>query len=369
MRLWILRLHRWSTFALGALFILICGTGAVLVFGDELDRVFRPSLFAATPGDVGPDSALAAMQAAVPDAEVSWLWFPRPERPVYVGALAGRTARHVHVDPGTGQVLGARGEPVINLIRQLHVNLQSGTQGARLVGYLGIALLLMMVSGIYLWWPGLRKMALGFRLRRRGGAALVNYDLHNLTGIITAPLLLLVTITGVAIIFAGPTRVVLHALWLQRPEPVERIERVRVPVPDSGRMQPMGRLVEVARDTMPGYDIMAVILPLQEGSGVQVRMSQPGVRYRDGLVRVILDPYTAEVVRTLDLRSMAAPDAFRRRWMISLHVGEFGGVPLRVVYVLVGLVPIGLAATGLVVWWRRRKGRLALAERRAARAA
>jgi uncharacterized iron-regulated membrane protein len=69
------------------------------------------------------------------------------------------------------------------------------------------------------------------------------------------------------------------------------------------------------------------------------------------------------------MRTMAPPDAFRRRWMVSLHAGEFGGVPMRVVYVLVGLVPVGLIVTGLVVWWLRRQGRLALAERRAARAA
>lgn len=368
MRPWILRLHRWSTFVLGALFLLVSVTGSVLVFGDEIDRVARPDLFAFTPGDVGPDSALAAIRAAAPERPVSWLWFPRPERPVYVGELAGPVARHVHVDPGTGRVLGARGEPVINRIRQLHVNLMSGTTGAQLVGWLGIALLVMMISGIYLWWPGLRRMSLGFRLRRRGGASLVNYDLHNLTGIFSAPLLALITLTGVAIIFGPVTRAVLHALWLRSPEPVVRLESQRVPAADSLPMLPLAEVVRRAQDTIPGYDLMVVVLP-QGDRGYQVRMSQPGVRYRDGLVRVLIDPRSGEVIGTLDMRTLSPPDAFRRRWFISLHVGEYGGVPMRLLYVVIGLVPVGLAVTGLTVWWLRRKGRLELAERRAARAA
>ena len=367
MRIWILRLHRWSTFVLGAVFLLMCVTGSVLVFGDELDRLWSPRLFDATPGDVGPDSALASVRSAVPDRPVSWLWFPRSERPVYIGQFAGASREYVHVDPGTGRVLGVRGEPVINVIRQLHVNFWFGVPGARVVGMVGIAFLTMIASGVYLWWPGIRKMALGFRLRRRGGAVLVNYDLHNLMGIFTTPLLVLITLTGVAIIFVASTRVVLHALWLTSPSAVPRIERATIAPPDSGgRMLPLTDLVARATDTIPGHDLMAVVFPARENAGLQVRMSYPNVRFRDGLSRVVLDPYTGEVVGTLDLRTMPPPDRFRRRWLISLHAGEYGGVPMRVVYLLVGLVPVALAGTGVAVWWLRREGRLALAEKRAA---
>ena len=367
MRLWILRLHRWSTFVLGGLFLLVCVTGSVLVFGDELDRLWTPRLFQTTPGDVGPDRAMASIRAAVPDRAVSWLWFPRPERPVYIGQFAGASRQYVHVDPGTGRVLGARGEPVINVIRQLHVNFWSGLPGARVVGLVGLAFLIMIASGVYLWWPGIRRMALGFRLRRQGGPVLVNYDLHNLMGIVVTPLLVLITLTGVAIIFVATTRVVLHAVWMSSPSPITRIERATIPPPDSGSaMLPLTELVARAQDTIPGHDLMAVVFPARENAALQVRMSYPNVRFRDGLSRVVLDPYTGEVLGTLDLRTMPPPDRFRRRWLISLHAGEFGGVAMRAVYLVVGLVPVALAGTGLAVWWLRRKGRLALAEKRAA---
>jgi uncharacterized iron-regulated membrane protein len=125
-------------------------------------------------------------------------------------------------------------------------------------------------------------------------------------------------------------------------------------------------LVARAQDTIPGHDLMAVVFPARENAALQVRMSYPNVRFRDGLSRVVLDPYTGEVLGTLDLRTMPPPDRFRRRWLISLHAGEYGGVAMRAVYLVVGLVPVALAGTGLAVWWLRRKGRLALAEKRAA---
>lgn len=368
MRVWILRLHRWLTFVLGALFLILSVTGTILVFGDELDRLWSPRLFAATSGDIGPDSAMRVIQQVEPGGRVDWLWFPRPERPVYIGqfgdAREGRV--YVHVDPGTGRVLGTRGEPVINQIRALHVQFWGDLRGARAVGFVGVALLVMMASGLYLWWPGLRKLALGFRLRKRGGAVLINYDLHNLMGVFTLPLLTLITLTGVGIVFAETTRTVLHAFWLDRPPPISRIERLRIEPQPGREMLPLGELVRRAQDTIPGYDLMAAVFPRAEDQGLQIRLSQPGIRFRDGLARVLLDPYTGEVMGTLDLRTLTPTDAFKRKWFISLHVGSFGGVAVRTIYAIVGLIPVALAGTGLAVWWLRRKGRLAVAERRAA---
>lgn len=366
MRLWILRLHRWSTFALGALLVFTCVSGSILVFTDEIDMLLRPELFAATPGDVGPDRALAAAQAAVPGKHVGRFWFPQPERPVYVGEVGGRQRTYVHVDPGTGAVLGIRSESVMHWIRTLHASYRAGVPGLYLVGFLGVALLLMMATGIYLWWPGLRKFALGFRFRKRGGAALINYDLHNLTGIFSLPVLALITVTGVAIVFVPATRVVLHALWLRSPGPLPGAGVREAPVEVSGPRLTLAELTARTRDTIPGFDILSVVLRPREAAPVQVRLSHPDMPFPDGITSVTLDPYTGRVLATNDLRAMTAADRFRQRWMYTLHIGRFGGLPMRWIYVVAGLIPVVSVGTGLVVWWLRRQGRLALAERRAA---
>jgi uncharacterized iron-regulated membrane protein len=364
---WILRLHRWSTFAIGAFVVLLCATGAVLMFADEIDRLARPALYEFTPGDVGPDSALTAMRGAVPGRAVTRLWYPRAEQPVYIGEFGG--VRFAHVDPGSGRVLGVRGEPVINVIRQLHANLRLGLSGSKFVAWLGILMLGMFATGLVLWWPGLRKLPLGFRLRRRGGATLVNYDLHNLMGVLSTPLLVVITLTGAGIVYSGLTRSALHALWSRSPEPRAHGPRPVLAEPRPGQAMAVGDLVRRARDTLPDFDVMAVVLPQRAGNAVQVRMVVPGGRLRDGNARVMLDPADGSVVGTIDPRAMNAPDAFQARWVFALHAGEFGGLPVQLLYTVVGMVPVALTGTGLAVWWLRRKGRLALAERRAARAA
>ena len=40
---------------------------------------------------------------------------------------------------------------------------------------------------------------------------------------------------------------------------------------------------------------------------------------------------------------------------IRLHFGRFGGLGIRITWVILGLVPAVLFVTGFVVWWRRRR--------------
>jgi uncharacterized iron-regulated membrane protein len=369
MRRWILLLHRWSTFTLGVFVLVVCVSGSVMLFGDEIDHAVRPGLFRATGGDAGPDRAMAAVLAEHPGRRVSRMWFPLPERPVYVAELSGSPKLFVNVDPGTGRVLGTRGVPVMEWIRIMHANLQLGFTGARAVGVLGIVLLLMMATGLYLWWPGPRRMASGFRLRRRGGATLVNYDLHNLAGVFATPLLALISLTGVAIVFAGPARAVLQAVWIGSGEPAARVVSSPPAPRDSAEMLPLTELVRRASLTLPGYEVMAVVIRQRARHEVEVRLTTAGVRMHDGLARVIFDPYTGEMMRASDPRAMPPPERFRQRWMFALHAAQYGGLSVRLLYALAGVTPVLLAGTGLVVWWTRRRGRLALAERRAARAA
>ena len=40
-------------------------------------------------------------------------------------------------------------------------------------------------------------------------------------------------------------------------------------------------------------------------------------------------------------------------WMVALHFGRFGGWPVRVIWIVAGLVPAFLAVSGAIMWWLR----------------
>jgi uncharacterized iron-regulated membrane protein len=66
---------------------------------------------------------------------------------------------------------------------------------------LGLVLFALALSGLVLWWPGVRRMARAFVLRRHKGRYAVNYDLHKLAGMAAIPFLLMWAITGVSFEF------------------------------------------------------------------------------------------------------------------------------------------------------------------------
>lgn len=51
------------------------------------------------------------------------------------------------------------------------------------------------------------------------------------------------------------------------------------------------------------------------------------------------------------------------QWMFPLHSGRILGLPMRILVSLSGIVVAILSATGVVVWWKKRSGRRALADR------
>lgn len=56
-----------------------------------------------------------------------------------------------------------------------------------------------------------------------------------------------------------------------------------------------------------------------------------------------------------DLEDFERPGEAALLWLIQLHFGRFGGLGVRTVWVLLGLVPVAMFVTGFVLWWRSRR--------------
>ena len=65
-------------------------------------------------------------------------------------------------------------------------------------------------------------------------------------------------------------------------------------------------------------------------------------------------------------RSNAAIPSYRRRrkskrgpvvrvlaWIVRMHFGRYGGMGVRITYVILGLLPAALFVTGAIMWWKR----------------
>jgi len=358
----LLWLHRWASLALGVLFFLLSVTGAALVYKHEIDRALNPALFRVTPGDVGAGAVEAAVRRAFPGERLVFLTPPAELHGVW-RARIGEDTREVFVDPGTGRVLGSRlfDEAFANQLQSFHINLLAGEVGRAVVGVSGIAMLAVTLTGLYLWWPGLRQWASAFRLRLRRGAYLVHYDVHNLLGVLTLPLVAVLALTGALLIFYDVGERLTYALLPGSREASPReVEYRLAPLAAPAPPLPADALLARGAAALPGGRAYTLYRSDSDErpSYVAVRRGRWDVRPNLGTSRVFLDHRTGAVVGVFDLARASVADRVNPTWVMALHFGNFGGRPLQLVYFVAGgLVPVALLVTGVAQWWIKRDRR------------
>lgn len=182
-------------------FVLILAiTGSIYLFKPQLDRwEERAWRGLGTEAAVSPDAQLAAVLAANPGKRFNS--YRLPEQPGDAAAvellLADGAKREVFVSP-QGKVLGSR-DPEARIsatLSRIHGSLLLGRYGDWLVELVASWTIVMILTGLYLWWPRPFRLAgtLWPRLSLRGRPLLK--DIHRVTGFWIAGLLLVMLASG-----------------------------------------------------------------------------------------------------------------------------------------------------------------------------
>jgi uncharacterized iron-regulated membrane protein len=187
-----LTLHRWLALDLLVLLVPIAVSGALLVWHDHLDALINPGRYAVSGAQtVQPSAYLASAAAALGAGSVqpAAVRFPAGDGwPVIVMARAPRVEgsppqlRNVYLDPPTARVLEVVDfrSSLFGFLHRFHENLTIPEYSGRaIVGWAGVGMLILSLSGIWLWWPRGGAFLPGLRWRR---APQTSTNLHHLLG-------------------------------------------------------------------------------------------------------------------------------------------------------------------------------------------
>jgi uncharacterized iron-regulated membrane protein len=350
-----LQLHVWAGVAIGLYVLVIAATGAVLMFRSELQawvypEVFRPSGAASTMA--GADTVLAALEARYPRAEISGLDFPNPRRGTFLGYVveSGRF-RTVFLHPTSGQVIGEL--PLggwIQQLQQLHFDLLGGSTGEAINRVGAWALFLLSLTGLVIWWPGRALWRGGFVVSRGAGWKRTVWELHRATGIWVVALVAMWALTGIHFTTPGLARRVVGAVVpLAAPSPASRAESA-----SSAEPRPLSALIAQAKAQWPGAAMARVLLAARTGGavGVTVARRQHGDWDSSDEATLWFDPASGRLLRADEAWRAPAGETVIR-WLGLVHVGAFGGWPVKVLWATGALALVGLFATGYVMWWNR----------------
>lgn len=350
------QLHLWLGFTAGALLVLLGLSGSIITYEQEIDAWLHPGLLLAQ--GRGAQASVSRMEADAraalpPGAHLYAVRLPHKEgyAAIWLYRNAAGEQRQITADPATGRVLGERSasNPVAWVYR-FHASLFMGIAGNVLLAIVAVAVLALLLSGIWLWLP---RRAAHWRqaLRIAWGRSpdRTFFDLHRVSGAYGAPLLLVLTFTGIYMALPPLMEGAVTLLSPVTPWPAPKA---------SGGSPALNLEAAVARAAQEYPGTRPKVLVMEQPGLYEINLSRPGGRMwrKTGEHVVFIDAATGAVLAKRGPHDGTAGDRFIG-WMFPLHNGEAFGEISRALVCLMGVVPSLVAAAGFAMWWRRRAHR------------
>ncbi|WP_174284899.1 PepSY domain-containing protein [Sphingomonas bacterium] len=355
------QVHKWIGLILAILIIPLSLSGAALVWYEPLDRVLDPARYAVS-GDMvlAPDAYVAAARTVLaPGERIATLAVPDGHGPVVIAAtVAGATPRLgppqrmlVYLDPPTARVLvkAPGNSGIMRTVHILHGSLLVPGVGRTIVGWIGVAMAVSCFTGLWLWWPMSGRFARGLRWRRHRNT---DTNLHHLFGFWVALPLFMLSLTGAWIAFPSFFAALVGQSG-QRGGPDRAMQARAQPLATPA--QSLATVVAHASAVAPG-DLRSIAWPTDRTPDWTVTLARGG--RSPASVKVADDTGTAVV-------APARRDGGVAQLVRRLHDGTGMGPVWQAIIFIGGILPAILAVTGIIMWWRARRWRAAVAARRA----
>lgn len=363
-------------------FILLATTGALYLFRDELSLVVeRPILVASGAGpSLSADALLERAAQAQAGTPVRFTPPPAPGRSAEVGV---RDSHHriisVFLDPATGEVLGkvADEDRPMKVISKVHSLDILGPLPNLIIEVVAGWTILLVVSGVFLWWPRGRKAGV-VTVRGRPSQRLWWRDVHAVTGAFAAAVFLFLAVTGMpwSGFWGENYRNIVNASGLGMPAASKAtsvasdaalaavhagswtMDAAETPTvrPAGGHSLPLAAVLDIARQRgmEPGYVLR---LPASAG-GVYTLQSYP--KQATGQRVIHVDQYSGKVLADVGFGDYG-PVSKATEWGIAVHTGGQYGLVNQLVMLAGCLAIITLSIAGAVMWWSRRPSSAGLA--------
>jgi uncharacterized iron-regulated membrane protein len=354
-RRWFL-VHKWTSIVCTAFLLLLCITGLPLIFEDEIDALSKPPLPAAPPGPPASLDAVATAARAYrggdalifisrDDKEPTYYVTTGPsgdstdEARIHTDFYDARTGRRIEAPPLNSGVMAS--------ILRLHAELLLGLPGELFLGLMGLLLAASLVSGTVVYAPFMRKLSFG-TVRKDKSSRVRWLDTHNMIGVVTLAWLMVVGLTGVTNTLATP----IAAIW-QRDQLGGMTAAYRN-APPPKHLASLDAALRTARAAAPGMEMSFIAFP---GTGysskhhyaVFMRGDTPPT---NKLVKpALIDAGTGALTGLRDM------PLYVKILFLSqpLHFGNYGGLPMKIIWALLDIAAIVVLGSGLYLWWGRRR--------------
>ncbi|MEN0006980.1 MAG: PepSY-associated TM helix domain-containing protein [Bacteroidota bacterium] len=353
------KIHGWLGLNIGLLLFVICFSGTFATLSNEIDWLLNPALrVEAKDEPIAWEAMYQNLKKEFPDA-TSWSLAEQKNSFTEVGdyfaaaaftRLPGMGTVKIHLNPYSGEITGYN--PFLDVqrfFRTYHNNFFDGIRGVIVVTVFAFFLLFSVLSGFLFYKNWFKNL---FKLRLAKGLRVLIADSHRLAGIWSLLFALLIAVTGVWYLTELTIARTLKSKVLRFEQPENIPAEALAQFGDSPELISLDIAVQNAEQAFPDYRVEDISLPRNPNSYIVMHGQDKNPLTRDRTNQVHVHPYTGEVVhiqKATDLTTLQ----FINNIADPLHFGTFGGLAVKILWFIFGLILSFSILAGTYIWYLR----------------
>lgn len=342
--------HKWIGLALVVLFILQAATGLMLAYKNELRDLAGGGAFhsnGACPGGSLDDVYREARTNAPEGYHVMRIIQPREAGKNYLVRLINNhdALYFMLIDSASLDVRRQGGVLSFPLEGALyfHDNLLLGSVGRVIVGVQGVLLVILVGTGLILWWPKPGLFVKSLTIRPNAPYPRLLYELHSVPAVIASVVLTVMAITGSTFALRGYLSAIIPGDSV--------VEHVQA---GSGRAISIQRAMALSLEQVGAASLKDIRFNQADPHIIRLSLYPSGHANPRAVDQVWVDLHAGVVVSTLRARDQSGRDRVLD-WALPLHTGEVLGGAGRFLFFMTGIIAMITSVTGILLWLKRRQ--------------
>ncbi len=365
------KIHLWLSVPFGLIITLVCFSGAMLVFENEVNEWSRPDLYyveTVKESSLPMDKLLEKVATTLPDSvSVTGVSISSDPGRAYQVSLSKPRRASLYVDQYTGEVKGKSERSgffmfMFRMHRWLLDSMNPGNEGIfwgkMIVGVSTLLLVFVLISGIVIWWPRTRKaLKNSLKITATKGWRRFWYDLHVAGGMYALIFLLAMALTGLTWSFPWYRTAFYKVFGIEVQQQAAQGHEQKSDAQKRDTKPAVHREKKSFAYWQEVYDKLSRQSP--EYKQISISSGTASVSFNCFGNQRASDRYSfntdnGEFTET-SLYQHQDKSGKIRGWIYSIHVGNWGGMFTRILAFIAALIGAALPLTGYYLWIKKLK--------------
>lgn len=354
-------IHLWIGLFTGTIVLIVCITGCIYTFQKEIKLAIYPYYTVSNSNlEKLPLSCLLESYETQSENKVSFIYdFTETKRSTILRTFGNKRLYYSFINPYNGELLKEKekSKDFFSIILGIHRNLLLKKEvGRKIIGYSIALFILILISGVILWFPRNRKVFKSkrgikskFTIKKTSNRKRILYDVHSVLGLYASSLLIVMAITGLGWTFAWVDGMLYRAVTF------EKKEKKNLLLVDSTNLS--YHTLDIAKNKMDysqdNRKLFLYILPKTQTRPLKVT-AYPNDDSYGSSDHFYIHPQSGNFLSSdLDINKKRGTK-FRSLYY-DIHTGSLLGIWGKILVFFAGLIGASLPITGFMMWRNKRK--------------